>query len=70
MADRSWMSYVMPFGKYRGDTLAIIRMNDIGYILWAAENIKQPDVNEQFQKALAYINEVDPWSLPSKSGRE
>ena len=59
----------MPFGKYKGDTLAIIRMNDIGYLVWAAENIKQTEVKEQFDKALAYINEVDPWSLTSKTGR-
>ena len=63
MADRTWMSYKMPFGKYKGDTLAIIRINDIGYLVWAAENIKQAEVKEQLNKAIAYINEVDPWAL-------
>lgn len=67
MADRSWMSFKMPFGKYKGDTLGMIRINDIGYIVWAADNISNADVKEQCDKALAYINEVDPWSLPKKS---
>jgi len=63
MADRSWMSYKMPFGKYKGDTLAIIRMNDVGYLVWAEENIKHLEVKNQLDKAIAYINEVDPYSL-------
>ena len=63
MADRSWMSYVMPFGKYKGDTLAIIRMNDIGYLVWLSENVTNPEVREQCLKALDYISEVDPCSL-------
>jgi uncharacterized protein (DUF3820 family) len=70
MADRTWMNYKMPFGKYKGDTLAIIRMNDIGYLVWAAENIKQAEVKEQLNKAIAYINEVDPWSLSGVSARQ
>ena len=57
------MSYKMPFGKYKGDTLAIIRMNDVGYLVWAAENIKHLEVKDQLDKAIAYINEVDPYSL-------
>jgi hypothetical protein len=69
MADKSWMSYVMPFGKYKGDTLAIIRMNDVGYLLWAADNISNPEIKEQCNKAIAYINEVDPWSLSKLSDR-
>jgi len=61
------MSFKMPFGKYKGDTLAVIRMNDIGYLVWAAENIKQIEIKEQLDKAIAYINEVDPWSLSTVS---
>jgi uncharacterized protein (DUF3820 family) len=64
------MSYKMPFGKYKGDTLAIIRMNDIGYVVWAAENIKQPEVKEQLDKAIAYINEVDPYALSGVQVRQ
>jgi hypothetical protein len=38
-------------------------MNDVGYLVWAAENIKHLEVKDQLDKAIAYINEVDPYSL-------
>jgi hypothetical protein len=66
MPDRSWMSFVMPFGKYKGDTLGTIRTNDAQYLLWRSENVSHGKVRKQREKAIAYLNEVDPWSLPQK----
>lgn len=66
MADKSWMSFMMPFGKYKGDTLGTIRLNDVQYLVWLSENVSHQQVREQSEKAIAYLNEVDPWSLPQK----
>jgi hypothetical protein len=61
------MSFVMPFGKHKGETLSMIRINDISYLVWAAEDISNAEVKEQCQKAIAYLNEVDPFSLSKVS---
>ena len=63
MPDRSWMSYKMPFGKYKGDTLEIIRINDPQYLIWGADNINNREVRRECEKAITYLNEVDPWAL-------
>lgn len=57
----------MPFGKHKGETLSMIRINDISYLVWAAEDISNAEVKEQCQKAIAYLNEVDPFSLSKVS---
>ena len=37
-------TYVLPFGKYRGETLAHVKEVDSGYIAWAKENINKEPV--------------------------
>jgi hypothetical protein len=44
-------------------------LSGVGYIAWAAENISNAEVKEQCQKAIAYLNEVYPWSLTSSNQR-
>jgi len=61
MADRSWMSFVMPIGKkHKGETLGMIRINDIDYLIWAADTIVQEPLHTELQKAMKYLEEVDP----------
>jgi uncharacterized protein (DUF3820 family) len=35
----NWREFVMPFGKYRGFTLANIALDDPEYLTWAAEKL-------------------------------
>lgn len=37
-------TYVLPFGKYRGEALAHVKEVDSGYIAWAKENINKEPV--------------------------
>lgn len=37
-------TYILPFGKYRGETLAHVKEVDSGYIAWAKENINKEPV--------------------------
>ena len=60
------MSYIMPFGKYSGDTLAIIRMNDLQYIQWLAKlppNGYSKEAIEKCKQCIEYLNTVDPFAL-------
>lgn len=37
-------TYILPFGKYKGKTLAEIARSDSGYISWAKENMTREPV--------------------------
>lgn len=43
-------TYVLPFGKYRGETLAHVKEVDSGYIAWAKENINKEPVKSLLQQ--------------------
>ena len=63
MIDRSWMPYVMPFGKHTGKTLFMIRNIDPQYLQWVVDNTGQSRTRDECEKALEYLREVDPWCL-------
>ena len=67
MADRSWMSYKLPFGKYAGQTLAMVRMNDLQYVIWLSEqeptNSSAIEAVQAANNCIAYLYEVDPWAI-------
>lgn len=43
-------TYILPFGKYRGETLAHVKEVDSGYIAWAKENINKEPVKSLLQQ--------------------
>jgi hypothetical protein len=61
MADRSWMSFIMPLGKYKGDTLGMVKIKDPGYLRWLVDNIPWSNsMNAALSKAYEYLQETDP----------
>lgn len=44
--------FVMPFGKYKGETISDIIETDPGYAEWAADNMENDKIRERFVKAL------------------
>jgi hypothetical protein len=58
-----WRGYVINFGKYKGDTLGIIRINDPKYILWLYENAHSSEVKNVCLVALTHINSTAPQDL-------
>lgn len=76
MSDRSWMSYIAPFGKHKNDTLQIIRMNDLQYVIWMSEQKSEGTSSIEFinkcKDCIEYLRETDPWSLehPKRIGDE
>lgn len=44
--------FVMPFGKYKGETIAEIVASDPNYAEWAADNIENEKIRARFQEAL------------------
>ena len=53
----------MPFGKYKGKTIAFIRVRDTSYILWAADNVQDREVKGNCKACVRFIEQVDPFSL-------
>lgn len=45
-------AFVMPFGKYKGESVADIVASDPGYAEWAIENLQDPKIRERFEKEL------------------
>jgi uncharacterized protein (DUF3820 family) len=63
--NKSWMSFKMPFGKYKGQTLAMVRIRDTGYVFWCAENLDH--CPKEILQCIEYINRVDPYSAPYRT---
>jgi hypothetical protein len=51
----------MPFGKYKGDTMYIIYVNDFDYIIWLDSLQLTADVWEAVNAAIEHKNKTDPW---------
>jgi uncharacterized protein (DUF3820 family) len=51
--------FVMPFGKYRGSTLAEIDRADHPYLVWAAHEISSPSVKRAI---ICFVSGPDPES--------
>lgn len=46
-------AFVMPFGKYKGETIAEIVAADERYAIWAAENLENDRIRQLFEKELS-----------------
>lgn len=57
---KTWKDFVMPFGKYKGRTINQIRLVDLNYCSWAAEEIDSGSLRELFLCALEHQGDVDP----------
>ena len=57
-----WKSYKMPFGKYRGDTMYIIYINDYSYINWLDSTQLDPETRKAVDAAIEHKNTTDPYS--------
>lgn len=38
--------YIFPFGKYKGEYVADVKMEDIDYLLWMRDNLREEDNKE------------------------
>ena len=64
--DKSWQPFVIPFGKYKGETLQMVRIRDAKYVLWLSQQNPQEHSAEAIamcKKCIEYIEKVDPFSL-------
>lgn len=64
---QKWASYIVPVGKHKGETLAMVRMNDMDWFVWATENMKMEPLRTMLKEGMKYLEETDPWSIPHKS---
>jgi hypothetical protein len=66
-ADKSWMSYRMPFGKHKSETLGMVRIRDLSWIVWMSKQDPQNYIGEVVKgkclECIAYINETNPGEL-------
>jgi len=58
--EKTWRDFKMPFGKYKGRTINEIRLIDLQYCAWAAEELSSGSLRELFLTALEYSSQVDP----------
>jgi len=58
----NWKSFKMPFGKYSGDTMYIIYINDFSYIEYLDTLNLHPDIRAAVDAAIEHKNKTDPWS--------
>ncbi len=56
-----WKSFKMPFGKYKGDTMYIIYINDFSYITWLDGKSLDSDLRNAVDAAIEHKNKTDPW---------
>jgi hypothetical protein len=54
---KDWRSFKPNFGKYKGQTLQMIRIIDMPYIFWVVENMNNPP--KEFFECVEYANTVD-----------
>ncbi|MFA5166827.1 MAG: hypothetical protein WC449_06080 [Candidatus Paceibacterota bacterium] len=55
-----WRSFKMPFGKYKGDTMYIIYINDFSYIAWLDGKSLDSDLRNAVDGAIEHKNRTDP----------
>lgn len=58
-----WKSFIMPFGKYQGETMYMIYINDFRYIEWLDEKELRPYVRDAVDAAIEHRNRTDPFSI-------
>lgn len=56
----NWKNYKMPFGKYRGDTMYIIYVNNYNYILWLDSLQLDDATRTAVNSAIEHKNKTDP----------
>lgn len=63
-----WKQWKVTFGKYQGEILYIIYLNNPQYIEWAIDtvNFKTEQEKNYFLNALNYIKEYHPEKLKRK----
>lgn len=59
---KDWKTFVLPWGKYRGDTMYIVYVNDYRYIRDFLADCDDDIVREAAQAAVTHKNETDPWT--------
>jgi hypothetical protein len=52
----------MPFGKYEGETMYVIYINDFSYIKYLDGLDLHPDVRAAVDGAIEHKNRTDPYS--------
>lgn len=57
-----WRSFKMPWGKYKGDTMYIIYINNWWYIRDVLSCCNDPLVKSVAEKVIEHKRETDPWS--------
>jgi hypothetical protein len=56
-----WKSFIIPFGKYKGDTMYVIYVNDFDYIKWLDSCQLTDEVRGAVDAAIEHKNKTDPW---------
>lgn len=57
-----WKSFKLKFGKYRGDTLYMVYVNDFPYIKWLDSLQLDEETRKAVGAAITHKNKTDPWS--------
>jgi len=52
-----WGTFVLPFGKYRGDTLYSVYLNDPSYLRYLDTMDLYPKTREAVDAAITHLNE-------------
>lgn len=59
----NWKKFKFEFGKYRGQTMWMVYVNDYQYLDWLSlQNVKQKELRDCLKAAVEHKNSVDPWS--------
>lgn len=53
----NWKTYKMPFGKYKGDTMYMILINDWDYLCWLDNKMLGHDLRAAVDAAFTYHRE-------------
>lgn len=57
-----WKSFKLNFGKYKGDTMYVVYVNDFSYIQWLDQQNISGEIREVVDAAITHKNKTDPYS--------
>lgn len=54
---KEWKTYQLPFGKYKGETMYMVLINDWDYICWLDNRMLGQTLRRAVDEAIAYHRE-------------
>ena len=53
----NWKTYTLPFGRYKGETMYVVLINDWDYICWLDNRMLGPRLRSAVDAAITYHRE-------------